>query len=227
MTVSKAAPRTPLVARPPIETAPPQTEAAPAAETAPETRAEVSSDGFVGSTAAAGEVTADDQKAQNKETIRTLYAAMDAGDGATMAGLYHPDAVFEDPAFGVLRGPEIGAMWMMLTSASSDLSVKASKVGAKPDKGVAHWDADYTFSATGNKVHNSIDAKFKFQDGKIIDHKDSFSFPQWAGQAFGLDRFGGLGRMLSKSKLLQKTMQHFARRQLFTFMEKQGIERPG
>ncbi len=32
---------------------------------------------------------------------------------------------------------------------------------------------------------NDIRARFRFRDGKIVDHEDSFSFHKWARQALG------------------------------------------
>ena len=52
--------------------------------------------------------------------------------------------------------------------------------------GKAHWEAFYTFRPTKRKVHNKIDARFEFQDGKIIRHVDTFNLYRWTKQAFGL-----------------------------------------
>ena len=43
-------------------------------------------------------------------------------------------------------------------------------------KGSAHWEADYTFSATKRKVHNVVDARFELRDGLIVKHTDVFDF---------------------------------------------------
>jgi hypothetical protein len=32
---------------------------------------------------------------------------------------------------------------------------------------------------------NDIHARFRFRDGRIVDHEDSFSFGRWARQALG------------------------------------------
>ena len=34
--------------------------------------------------------------------------------------------------------------------------------------GSAHWEAWYTFSATGRKVHNVVEANFEFADGRVL-----------------------------------------------------------
>jgi ketosteroid isomerase-like protein len=122
--------------------------------------------------------------ADNAKVIRDLYDALDRHDGESMAAQYAPDARFEDPAFGELTGEEAGDMWRMLCSRAQDLKVELPEHEANGDAGTAHWIATYTFR-TGNHVVNDIHAKFRFRDGKIVDHRDSFSFHKWARQALG------------------------------------------
>ncbi|HEY6653332.1 MAG TPA: nuclear transport factor 2 family protein [Solirubrobacterales bacterium] len=123
--------------------------------------------------------------ADNARVIRELYEALDRHDGETMARQYAPDARFNDPAFGELSGTEAGDMWRMLTGRAEDLKVELPEHSAEGDTGAAHWIATYTFS-TGRPVVNDIHARFRFRDGLIVDHEDSFSFWRWARQALGL-----------------------------------------
>jgi SnoaL-like domain len=102
-----------------------------------------------------------------------------------MAACYHADIRFSDPVFVALKGQQAGDMWRMLTSRGSDLSVEVSNIAAEGQTGSAHWDARYTFSATGRKVLNRIDANFRFADGLIIEHIDRFNLWRWAAQALG------------------------------------------
>jgi hypothetical protein len=74
-------------------------------------------------------------------------------------------------------------MWRMLVNPG--LSLIFSKVWADDNKGGAHWEATYTFTKTGRKVINKIDAAFEFRDGKISKHTDHFSFWKWSAQALG------------------------------------------
>lgn len=122
--------------------------------------------------------------ADNDRIIVALYDALDAGAGEAMAKLYAPDARFKDPAFGELNGEEAGDMWRMLTSRATDLGVELAEHEADGGEGSAHWIATYTFR-TGRPVVNDIRARFRFRDGKIVDHEDSFSFHRWARQALG------------------------------------------
>ena len=122
--------------------------------------------------------------ADNASVIRELYEALDRHDGETMARQYAPDGRFKDPAFGELSGVEAGDMWRMLTGRSEDLRVNLAEHSADGDSGTAHWIATYTFS-TGRPVVNDIHARFRFRDGLILDHEDSFSLWRWARQALG------------------------------------------
>lgn len=122
----------------------------------------------------------------NEELIHTFYTAFQRKDGAAMAACYHPDAEFSDPVFPMLKGSEVGEMWKMLCHRGKDLSLDYSGVSAEGDRGKAHWEAHYTFSATGKKVHNIIDAELEFRDGKIYRHRDHFDFWKWSRQALGV-----------------------------------------
>lgn len=120
----------------------------------------------------------------NRELIERLYAAFGRCDGAAMSACYAPGAHFHDPAFGDLEGPEIGAMWRMLTGRATDLKIELHEHDADAEAGSAHWIARYTFS-TGRPVVNDIQARFRFADGLIVDHVDDFDFRRWARQALG------------------------------------------
>jgi ketosteroid isomerase-like protein len=122
--------------------------------------------------------------ADNAQLIEQLYEAMNRHDGEAMAQLYALDGRFHDPAFGELSGAEAGDMWRMLTGRSEDLKVELAEHEAHGDEGSAHWIATYTFGG-GRHVVNDIHAKFRFRDGKIVEHVDSFSFARWARQALG------------------------------------------
>jgi uncharacterized protein len=121
----------------------------------------------------------------NRELIRRLYEALDRHDGEAMAACYAADAHFHDPAFGDLRGAEVGAMWRMLTSRADDLDVELPEHDADERTGTAHWIAHYTFTQTGRPVVNDIRATFAFEGGLIADHVDEFDLARWARQALG------------------------------------------
>jgi ketosteroid isomerase-like protein len=121
----------------------------------------------------------------NAALLRDFYAAFGRRDAEGMIACYAPDVAFSDPVFPALHGDEARAMWRMLCERGKDLRVEASGIEADDTSGKAHWEAWYTFSATGQKVHNVIDATFGFQDGKIVRHADHFDLRRWAGMALG------------------------------------------
>jgi ketosteroid isomerase-like protein len=118
------------------------------------------------------------------ELIERFYDAFARLDGDAMAACYAPDARFSDPVFTDLRGGEPGAMWKMLTGRAQDLEVRLVEHEAGDERGSAHWLADYTFR-TGRRVHNDVRAEFRFRDGLIAEHRDTFSFHGWSRQALG------------------------------------------
>lgn len=141
----------------------------------------------------------------NKIIIEQFYDAFANLDAEKMVSFYHDDIEFTDPAFGLLKGERAKAMWRMLCQNSTDLKIEASQMEADGNNGKARWDAYYTFSQTGKKVHNIIDATFEFKDGKIIKHTDHFNIKRWAGQALGLKGKLLGGTSFFKKKLNQQT----------------------
>ncbi len=102
-----------------------------------------------------------------------------------MAACYHPAVTFSDEVFSDLEGARAAGMWRMLCERGKDLRVEFRDIEADDSAGRAHWEAWYTFSPTGRQVHNRIEAEFEFRDGKIIRHRDRFSFWNWARQSLG------------------------------------------
>jgi ketosteroid isomerase-like protein len=122
----------------------------------------------------------------NVALIEGFYAALGRRDAPAMIACYAPDATFSDPAFPALDAAGVAAMWMMLCARGKDLAVVASDIDADAVHGRAHWVATYTYSATGRRVENGIDATFRFRDGLIVRHEDRFDLWRWLRQALGI-----------------------------------------
>ncbi len=152
---------------------------------------------------------------RNEELIHRFYAAFQKRDGAGMAACYHPDVRFSDPVFTDLRGPKAGGMWKMLCERGQDLKVEFRDVKADDKTGSAHWEAWYTFTGSGKKVHNVIDASFEFRDGKISRHTDRFDLHRWAGQALGLT-----GKLLGGMSFLQNKIRAMGMKNLDGYLHK-------
>jgi hypothetical protein len=134
-----------------------------------------------------------------------------------MAACYHPDVSFSDPVFPDLKGSRAGAMWHMLCERGKDLRLEFSQVQADDQRGSAHWEAWYTFSATGRSVHNVIDAEFTFRDGLILTHRDRFDLWRWSRQALGAK-----GALLGWTPLVKNAVQKQADKGLAAFVQKRG-----
>jgi ketosteroid isomerase-like protein len=116
----------------------------------------------------------------NSELICQFYTAYQQGDFRTMQNCYRDDATFSDPVFQNLSSAEVKAMWEMLVTSARDLKVEFKNVTANDTAGQCQWDAWYTFSKTGRRVHNVISASFQFREGKISRHVDRFGFWRWS-----------------------------------------------
>ena len=145
-------------------------------------------------------------------TIHEFYACFGRHDAEGMAALYADDVVFSDPVFPELHGEEARDMWRMLCGRAADLRIEVSGVRADDSGGQAHWEAYYTFSATGRRVHNVIDARFEFRGDKIARHRDHFDFWRWSRQALGLP-----GILLGWSPLLRGKVRATAAKGLAAF----------
>ena len=141
-----------------------------------------------------------------EKTIHKFYQAFQKKDHETMASCYHPEVKFGDPVFTHLEGWKASAMWRMLCERGKDLQLDYSAVTGSDGVGSAHWDANYTFSKTGLKVFNQIDAQFRFKDGLIVEHQDDFDLKKWLGMALGfkgkiLGMFGPFRRKLQTTAM--------------------------
>ena len=142
----------------------------------------------------------------NAQLIETFYRAFAARDFAAMIACYHPDVQFRDPVFLRLDHAGVSAMWEMLVSRSPDTRITFANVAANDTHGSATWTADYFFGDKRRPVHNVINARFRFADGKIVEHTDEFPLWKWAAMALGLPGavFGWSGFMHAKIRAMAK-----------------------
>jgi len=151
----------------------------------------------------------------NKQLVERFYTAFQQLDYKTMQDCYSDDAVFNDPAFGLLQGEEVKAMWEMLCKRAKDFSLVYSNIGLLDEEyATCNWTATYIFSATGRKVVNNITAHLRIQNGKIIEHSDAFKLSKWAAQALGFN-----GILLGWTGFMKRKIRKNARKGLTNFME--------
>lgn len=146
----------------------------------------------------------------NAVLITRFYTALSRLDGAAMAACYADNASFSDPVFVDLKGSEPGKMWRMLCTRGKDMTVVFDGIEADDAIGKAHWVATYTFS--GNKVVNDVQARFTFKNGKIETHQDQFDLYLWMRQALGLK-----GVLLGRIPAVQAKLRKTARERLDAF----------
>ena len=126
-----------------------------------------------------------------------------------MQSCYSDNATFNDAVFTNLNAAQVRAMWEMLIKGGKDLQLEFKNISANDKTGNAEWIAHYTFSRTGNKVVNHIYASFVFENGKIVQHTDSFDFYKWSKQSLGT-----VGLLLGWTSFLQKKVQQAALKSL-------------
>lgn len=149
----------------------------------------------------------------NEALITNFYSAFQHGDYATMQSCYHGNAEFSDPVFQQLDSKQVQAMWQMLVTSAKDLKISFNHINADDASGSCHWEAWYTFSRTGRPVHNIIEARFQFKDGKIIRHNDTFDMWRWSRQALGIP-----GLLLGWSPVIKNKVRSTAGKSLTRFM---------
>ncbi len=151
----------------------------------------------------------------NQQLIEKFYTYFKNKDYKGMQACYADNAIFNDAVFKNLNAAQVKAMWQMLISAGKDLKIEFSKISSNGNTVYAHWDAYYTFSKTGNKVINKIDATFEIENGQIVKHTDNFSFYTWAKQALGMT-----GLLLGWTDVMKNKIQTTAKENLEKFMAK-------
>ncbi len=151
----------------------------------------------------------------SKQTLEKFYTAFQAHDATKMAECYHPDVVFNDPAFQNLDYDEVRAMWAMLIKRSNGkLEINFDSVVGDDQMAQCIWEADYEFSKTGNPVHNIIHATMEFKDGLIVKHTDQFDFWRWSRMALGTP-----GTLLGWTPILKNKVRKMARISLDKYMQ--------
>jgi hypothetical protein len=153
------------------------------------------------------------------QLIQTFYESFKNMEVTGMQKCYHPEAHFTDPVFPSLKGKEAGAMWAMLIEnlkkSKNPWLLEYSQVKANDATGSCHWEAHYTLSTTGRKVHNIIEATFQFKDGLIVRHVDQFDFYRWARLGFGIT-----GALIGWTPFFKNKVQNKVTHQLEKYLMK-------
>jgi ketosteroid isomerase-like protein len=119
----------------------------------------------------------------NSEVITRLFTALQRHDHQAMAACYDDDATFKDIAFEISGRKRIHAMWHMICD--GDIRARFDIVEVDDRSAVVKVVDDYTFRASGRKVHNVIESRFRLRNGSIVDQQDACDAQEWAGMALG------------------------------------------
>jgi len=151
--------------------------------------------------------------------VTKFYTAFKNLDAETMVSFYHDEVIFEDPAFGVLKGNEAKAMWRMLIGSQKGkrFDVTFSNIQQNGKIVTAQWEAKYEFGNSKRKIHNKIKATFLVENEKIVKHIDHFSLHAWAKQAVGLQ-----GWVIGGTNLFKRNLNQQTRKMLNKYIEKQN-----
>lgn len=151
----------------------------------------------------------------NKELVTKFYESFSNGNVTGMLACYHKDVVFEDAVFGKLKGERAFKMWeMLLSQKKGDTKINFDNVNATTENGSANWVAEYLYGDKQRKVVNRVSAVFKFKDGKIIEHTDTFDLWKWTKQAMGATGF-----LIGWTPFMKNKIQQTTNKKLDEFMK--------
>ncbi len=150
----------------------------------------------------------------NQQIVQRFFHCFAEGDHRGMQQCLHPKIEFSDIGFD-LREKKVGAMWHMICAKGTQIMFR--NVQADESQGTAHWECHYDFQkdegSAPHSVHNVIEARFRFEDGRIREHHDSCDFERWARQALGL-----VGVVLGETQFLHKQVRKAAQAKLDKFI---------
>ncbi|MEK7486190.1 MAG: nuclear transport factor 2 family protein [Planctomycetota bacterium] len=151
----------------------------------------------------------------NEQLIEQFYQGFQKQDASKMIACYADNIEFSDPVFPNLKGKEAKAMWQMLCERAKNFELTYSHIQANETSGKAHWEAKYLYGK--KQVHNIIEAEFRFHQGKIVWHQDSFDLWRWSRMALG-----PMGTLLGWTSLLKNKIRRMAGHGLQQYIAKKG-----
>lgn len=123
--------------------------------------------------------------------LKRLYEAYERLDGDMMQACYAPAARYDDEIYSLHGAREIGGMWRMHCRSARVRSrgqwrLEVGEIQAEGRRARVRFEAFYRYGEANREVHHVVDAEFEFdEDGRIVAHRDRYSFARWARQALG------------------------------------------
>ena len=147
--------------------------------------------------------------------IKKFYTSFSDGNSKEMVECYHENIVFQDPVFGTLKGERAIKMWeMLLSKKKDDTKISFDNIQTSVKNGKANWVAEYVYGQNNRKVINRVSTDFKFKEGKIIEHIDTFDLWKWTRQAMGI-----LGYLIGWTPFMKSKIQKTTNKKLDKFIE--------
>ena len=147
--------------------------------------------------------------------IKKFYTSFSKGNAQGMTSCYHKDVTFQDPVFGKLNGDRACKMWeMLLSQKKAETSINFSNIVSNAQDGTANWIAKYQYGDKNRPVVNKVQAQFRFKDGKIISHTDTFDLWKWTRQALGIS-----GYLIGWTPFMKNKIQATTNEKLDTYIK--------
>lgn len=130
----------------------------------------------------------------NKAVVRRFYAAVDAGDTASVEALFAPDWVNVDPSLPPMEGLEgARALIGMLKGGFPDFASRIDLMAAEDDRVAVrashtgtHLGEFMGIPGTGKPVSITATGIYKVKDGKLVENRvvfDAYGLLQQIGVA--------------------------------------------
>lgn len=116
------------------------------------------------------------------DVVRRFYDAFEKGDFATLESLYAPNVHWQDTIFNYDGRENVMGVWRFEVDPKKGGKITYKILSSEGDKVVVSWSDDYSFF--GNPVNHAITATLTVKDGQIVDHREDYSWDEWAKQAF-------------------------------------------
>lgn len=138
-----------------------------------------------------------------EQVMREFYAAFTSKNPDAIEALYAPDVKFKDEVFQYSNREGTMHMWRkVLADPKNTFRFEFDHV--EGDVAYGRWVADYKLA--GRPIHNEISSRMVIRDGKIVEHRDSFSWNTWVKQALP---FGGIAANATGQKIVTHLIRAF------------------
>lgn len=104
---------------------------------------------------------------------------------------------------------------MLLSQKKESTIITFNSIQASSEKGTVNWIAEYFYGEKKRKVINKVNASFKFKEGKIIEHTDTFNLWEWTKQAMGITGF-----LMGWTSFMKDKIQATTNKNLDDFIQK-------